>query len=49
LHDIVLTNSHTALREAEEKESEESIDEVLRELATDSARFPAEPLDGDWI
>jgi len=43
------TNSKTALRDAEEKESEDSIDDVLRELATESAQFPAEPLKGDWV
>jgi len=48
LRDILLRDNKTALRHSEEKESKGSIDDVLRELATDSARFPAEPLTGLW-
>ena len=44
-----MTISKTALRDAEKTDSDDSIGEVLRELATDSTRFPAEPLQGCWI
>lgn len=38
-----------ALKEAEEHESNESIDQVLKELALDSEKIPAEPLEGEWL
>ena len=38
-----------ALKEAEEQESKESIDEVLKELAVDAEKIPAEPLEGEWV
>ncbi|KAF5377946.1 hypothetical protein D9615_006754 [Tricholomella constricta] len=38
-----------ALEEAEEKESQESIETVFRELAMDASAFPAEALEGKWI
>ncbi|KDQ63331.1 hypothetical protein JAAARDRAFT_119687 [Jaapia argillacea MUCL 33604] len=38
-----------ALRELEEEESHESIEEVLKELAMDEGKIPAEPLKGSWL
>ncbi|KAI0066434.1 hypothetical protein BV25DRAFT_1796388 [Artomyces pyxidatus] len=38
-----------ALREIETKESKETIEEVLRELALHADQFPTEPLEGHWI
>ncbi|KAI0784928.1 hypothetical protein C8Q75DRAFT_337222 [Abortiporus biennis] len=38
-----------ALREVEEKESKESIADVLKELAMQAEKIPAEPLKGEWI
>lgn len=40
--------SGIALTEAEAEESKESIDEILKELAIDAEKIPAEPLKGDW-
>ncbi|GJE86190.1 hypothetical protein PsYK624_022700 [Phanerochaete sordida] len=37
-----------ALTEIEEQESKESIDHVLKELAIDAHKIPAEPLEGEW-
>ena len=39
----------TALIDTEKKESKESVENVSRELATDSARFPAELFEEHWI
>ncbi|THH19029.1 hypothetical protein EW146_g2062 [Bondarzewia mesenterica] len=38
-----------ALHELEEKESKDTVDEVMRELAVDKDKFPAEPLEGQWF
>ncbi|TFK56712.1 hypothetical protein OE88DRAFT_1803380 [Heliocybe sulcata] len=38
-----------ALKEAAEKEEDESIQEVLKELAMDGGKIPAEPLKGEWL
>ncbi|EKM61403.1 uncharacterized protein PHACADRAFT_180527 [Phanerochaete carnosa HHB-10118-sp] len=38
-----------ALTELGEKESEESIDQVLKELAINAHNIPAEPLEGEWV
>lgn len=38
-----------ALEEVEEKESNESIEQVFRELDRDASAYPAEPLEGQWI
>ncbi|KAK7680583.1 hypothetical protein QCA50_016365 [Cerrena zonata] len=38
-----------ALREVEKKESQGSINTVLKELALHSEKIPAEPLNGEWI
>ncbi|KAH9964205.1 hypothetical protein BC827DRAFT_1259717 [Russula dissimulans] len=43
------TDNKAAPRHTKKKESKGSVDEVSRGLATDSARFPAEPLTGLWI
>ncbi|KAH9913334.1 uncharacterized protein BXZ73DRAFT_92980 [Epithele typhae] len=37
-----------ALEEAEDRESQESIDEVMKELAMDVEKIPADPLEGLW-
>lgn len=37
-----------ALTEAEEKESQESIQQVFEELYMDSDKIPADPLEGMW-
>jgi hypothetical protein len=42
------SNSEPALKEAEEGESKVSIDQVLKELAMDAERIPADPLEGKW-
>ena len=34
---------------AAERESEKTVEEVLRELAVESEKFPADPLGGQWI
>lgn len=39
----------SALQEVGEKESQESIEHVLRELDADSQAYPVEPLQGNWI
>lgn len=38
-----------ALQELEEKESKEPQEQVFKELALDLEKFPAEPLEGEWI
>jgi len=38
-----------AMREAGQKEGEESAGDIFRELAFDKQTFPAEPLEGKWI
>ncbi|KAH9950999.1 hypothetical protein B0H21DRAFT_413389 [Amylocystis lapponica] len=38
----------TALTETEEKEGRETIEQVLKELAIDSEKIPADPLEGQW-
>ncbi|KAF8628696.1 hypothetical protein AX15_003754 [Amanita polypyramis BW_CC] len=38
-----------ALAETEEREQQESIEQVYRELGLDMEAFPAEPLKGEWI
>ena len=43
------TIRNIALKEAEEQESRESIDQVLKELAMDAEKIPAEPLEGEWV
>ncbi|KIJ65033.1 hypothetical protein HYDPIDRAFT_89273 [Hydnomerulius pinastri MD-312] len=42
-------NRGEVLKEAGERESQEPIDDVIRELAMDKDTFPAEPLGGQWI
>ncbi|OBZ79845.1 hypothetical protein A0H81_01472, partial [Grifola frondosa] len=37
-----------ALQETEKSESKESIQQVLKELATDAEKIPADPLEGEW-
>lgn len=39
----------TALAQAEKAESKQSIDSVLKELAMDAEKIPAQPLEGEWI
>lgn len=38
-----------ALKEAEEEESHESLEEVYKELALHAEKIPAEALEGKWI
>jgi hypothetical protein len=38
-----------ALEEVEEKESEEDVETIFKELAMSSKELPAEPLEGHWI
>lgn len=40
---------NVALKDVEEKESRESIDTVLKELAIHAEKIPADPLKGEWI
>ncbi|EPQ60362.1 hypothetical protein GLOTRDRAFT_31016 [Gloeophyllum trabeum ATCC 11539] len=39
----------SALNETAEKEKDESIQDVLKELAMDEEKIPAEPLKGEWL
>jgi hypothetical protein len=39
----------TALTEAAEKDSEQSMSSVFEELSLDVDRFPGEALEGNWI
>jgi hypothetical protein len=45
----VLISRLAALADVGNKEGQESIDNVFRELAMDNVAFPAEPLKGEWI
>lgn len=36
------------MTEAEKAEESHSVDSVLKELAIDAAKIPAEPLEGQW-
>ncbi len=38
----------SALTEAEKAEEGHSVDSVLKELAIDAEKIPAEPLEGHW-
>lgn len=51
--DVIYNSLHPididpALEEIEEKESHETVQEVFKELAMDSSKIPADPLDGHW-
>jgi hypothetical protein len=37
------------LKEAGEKESQEAVEDIFRELAMDNDAIPAESLEGHWI
>ena len=43
-----LTPSPIALEEAEKDESKETMDEVMKEIAMNDGRIPADPLEGEW-
>jgi hypothetical protein len=45
----VTDRGFTALKETEEMEGKESIDQVFKELAMDAEKFPSEALEGEWI
>lgn len=38
-----------ALTKAEQEEAKGTIDHVLKELAINAERIPAEPLEGEWV
>ena len=44
----MLTLSYIALEEVEKDESKETMDEVMKEIAMDDGKIPADPLEGEW-
>jgi len=38
-----------ALEDVSQRESEELVDQIFKELGFHKDRFPAEPLKGEWI
>ena len=37
-----------ALEEVEKGEAKEKVDQILKELAMDDEKIPADPLEGEW-
>ncbi len=38
-----------ALEEAEKGEGKEKVDQILKELAMEDEKIPADPLEGEWV
>lgn len=41
--------SHAVLKEVSERESQEPTEDIFRELGIEKDKFPAEPIEGQWI